>query len=231
MAQPVAVIVGDSQAQGAGAYLETRLKAEGYIVKRWSKPGAGSDGVAALVSSHAKDAPDAKLVVVFSGSTESKAAANAVDDVWPTADVVWYGSSPATVITSMPTAKAVWGKQVESATYFFPKVAAEREARNKALPAMLPARFRYADWRTLNLPGAAVQPSGVVFPSQPDGIHVAGDTAKAAFAGTNWPPPPAIGSGFSTAGSMGVAGKPAALGDIALVIGLLWLFSRLAAKG
>lgn len=191
-----AVIIGDSQAGGAGKALQYRLENQGFTVKRWWKDGAGSHGVADLVSSHAADAKDAKLVVVFSGSTEGAAggivpAAKAVDNVWPTAHVMWYGSSPATRIGSVQAAQANFGKSVNSENHWFPKVAADREKRNAELPKLLPARFQYVDWRVLSLPDAVVQPSGVRFPVQLDGIHVTGPTAVAAFAPPNWPPPAA----------------------------------------
>lgn len=185
---PKAFIVGDSQAEGAGAYLEKRLIRDGYTVERSAKHGADSAGVLALAQKNEGRVYD--LVVVFSGSTAAGApATKAIPAMFPSSKLYWYGSGPATQIVSLSTARAVFGKKVTDEGYWFGSgEAAAREGRNVELPKLLPATVQYVDWRALSLPDAVTQPSGVVFPSLQDGIHITGSTAAAAFEGNNWPP-------------------------------------------
>lgn len=184
-----AFIVGDSQSEGAGAYLQKRLERDGYTVERSAKHGADSAGVLELARKREGQIYD--LVVVFSGSTAAGApAAREIPKLFPSAKMYWYGSGPATQIVSLSTARAVFGKKVTDEGYWFSSgEAAAREARNLELPKLLPATVQYVDWRSLSLPNAVVQPSGVRFPNLTDGIHITGSTAAAAFEGANWPPP------------------------------------------
>lgn len=184
-----AFIVGDSQAEGAGAYLQKRLQRDGWAVDRSAKHGAGSSEVLALAEKQQNNVYD--LIVVFSGSTAGGApAAKGIPSLWPSAKIYWYGSGPATVINKLSTARAVFGKKVSDDHYWFNSgEAAAREQRNAELPKLLPANVQYVDWRSLTLPNATVQPSGVRFPNLNDGIHITGDAAQAAFENGNWPPP------------------------------------------
>lgn len=224
MATPKAVIVGDSQAQGAGPYLRDRLRDDfGYTVPSpYGKHGAGSVGVLEVAKAAAVDHPDADLVVVFSGSVEKNAiAGQGIADLWPDAQIVWYGSAPATKIVDLSHAKSVFGSHVKDTNYWFTSGEADaREKRNQQLPALLPKRIQYMDWRTLALPNAVAQPSGVSFPNLIDGIHITGAIAKSVFAGTNWPPQGAAGAGGSTQGSS----TPLILAG--LIAGLLWFRGR-----
>lgn len=179
-------ILGDSQAQGAGPALRDELQRQGWqVLPILAKPGAGSKGVQDLLPSGTD--PSVGLVVVFSGSVEApEALAAAVRQAYPAAKVQWFGSAPATVIGSIPAAQQNFYPSISTVDYWFTKgTAAEREARNRELPARLPADFQYVDWRTLTLPGAVTQPSGVSFPILGDGIHIKGDLAKAVAA--QWP--------------------------------------------
>ena len=182
-------ILGDSQAQGVGPALRDALQAQGWqVLPILAKPGAGSKGVQALLPSGAD--PSVGLVVVFSGSLEAPAAlAASVRQAYPAAKVQWFGSAPATIIGSLAAANSVFSpvsKAIKSADHWFTNgTAAEREDRNRKLPALLPSDFQYVDWRALALPGAVTQPSGVAFPVLGDGIHVKGDLAKAVAA--QWP--------------------------------------------
>jgi hypothetical protein len=178
-------IVGDSQAQGAGPALRDELQRQGWqVLPILAKPGAGSKGVQALLPSGAD--PSVGLVVVFSGSVEApESLAAAVRAAYPAARVQWFGSAPATLIGSIAAAQASWSNVSTADHWFRNGMAAEREARNRKLPGRLPSDFQYIDWRTLDLPGAVTQPSGVAFPILADGIHVKGDLAKAVAA--QWP--------------------------------------------
>ena len=188
-----AFIVGDSQAQGAGAFLQKRLERDGWLVDRSSKHGAGSAEVLKLAEAQAGERYD--LVVVFSGSTAGGApAAKQIPKLFSTAKIYWYGSGPATTIKNLSTARAVFGKKVTDAQYWFESgEAGAREQRNAEMPTLLPPSVQYVDWRSLTLPDAVIQPSGVTFPNLNDGIHVTGATAQAAFEGSNWPPPEPFG--------------------------------------
>jgi hypothetical protein len=216
-----AIIVGDSQAEGAGPYLRDRLRDDfGYTVPApYGKHGAGSVGVLGMAKLAAADHPDAELVIVFSGSVEKNAiAGQGVVELWPNAQIVWYGSAPATIITDVAYAKKVFSSKVTSKDYWFTSGEADaREKRNAQLPALLPSRIQYVDWRTLDLPNAVVQPSGVKFPNLKDGIHILGDTAKSAFAGDNWPPVHAAADKKTSAMPLLFAG---------LIAGLLWFRGR-----
>lgn len=177
-------IVGDSQAQGAGATLAAKLKAQGHAVERDSKHGADSAKVLQLAQQRAGQPFD--MVVVFSGSTAGGApAAKGIPALWPSAKVIWYGSSPATKILDLKLAQKVFGPHVKTADHWQTSgEAAAREARNAQLPKLLPAGVQYVDWRRLSWPGGA-------FPAQADGIHVGKASAEVAFSAPNWPPPAA----------------------------------------
>ena len=177
-------IIGDSQAQGAGAVLQAALAGQGHKVTRLAQHGAGSVEVKALASKLQGQAFD--QVVVFSGSTSSAAAIKAIPAMFPGARVVWYGSPPATKILDLGLAKQVFGSKVTGADYWFSSgEAAAREKRNVELPKLLPAGVQYVDWRKLSWPGGA-------YPAQADGIHVGKSSAAVAFAPGNWPPPAGV---------------------------------------
>jgi hypothetical protein len=199
-----AFIVGDSQAEGAGAYLEKRLARDGWTVKRSAKHGADSAQVLELAKAQAGESFD--LVVVFSGSTAAGApAAREIPKLFGSSKIYWYGSGPATLIGSLSTARAVFGKKVSGEEYWFESgEAAAREARNVEMPKLLPANVQYVDWRSLSLPNAVQQPSGVTFPILNDGIHVTGGAASAAFNEQNWPPPATSETGVLVAVLVGV---------------------------
>lgn len=200
------LIVGDSQAQGAGAVLQAKLAAQGHQVKRSAKHGAGASEVRDLVRQYEGQQFD--LFVVFSGSTSSPSATKQIATAFPGAKVIWYGPSPATKILDLGLAKKVFGSKVNGPDYWITSgEAAAREARNVELPSLLPAGVQYVDWRDLSWPGG-------VFPAQADGIHVGKATAEVAFGPANWPP---------RAGGLTLQG----LAWPALAIaGLLWVAKR-----
>ncbi len=199
-------IVGDSQAQGAGATLQSVLQAQGHKVTRLAKHGAGSTEVRDLARQLEGQVFD--LVVVFSGSTSSATAIKQIPAMYSGAKVIWYGPSPATKILDVGLAKKVFGPKVSGPDYWFSSgEAAAREARNRELPKLLAPGVQYIDWRNLSWPGGA-------FPAQADGIHVGKATAEVAFGPANWPP---------KAGGLTLQG----LAWPALAIaGLLWVAKR-----
>ena len=199
-----AFIVGDSQAEGAGAYLEKRLSRDGWAVKRSAKHGANSAQVLELAKAQAGERFD--LVVVFSGSTAGGApAAREIPKLFGSSKIYWYGSGPATLIGSLSTARAVFGKKVVGEQYWFESgEAAAREARNAEMRKLLPQNVQYVDWRSLSLPSVVQQPSGVAFPVLNDGIHITGNVAAAAFNETNWPPPAVSQTGLLVAVAVGL---------------------------
>lgn len=184
------LIIGDSQAQGAGNVLASRLRSAGQTVHVFAKPGASSAGVLAIAQEAADQYSNPDMVVVFSGSTAAGApAAAGIPALFPAAMMYWYGSAPATQIGSVAYAQSVFGDKVTDVNYWFTcGEAADREKRNIELKVKLPTSVRYVDWRNLVFPDAQVQPSGVSFPNLTDGIHITGQHAKDAFSLANWPP-------------------------------------------
>lgn len=156
------LILGNSQAQGAGSRLESNLKKEGNTVKRVSKHGAKNQDLIKLYDGKRYD-----LIIIFSGDTSS------IDSLLAKLncdDLIWYGPPPATRITDLEYARKVFGSKVTGENYWFESGHSdERERKNKELKS----RFgdRYVDWRDLGVDGEK-QKSGIVFPSMRDGIHI-----------------------------------------------------------
>lgn len=176
-----ALIVGDSQAQGAGAVLQAKLQAQGWTVTRSAEHGIGSGKVLQLAQAQAGKPFD--LVVVFSGSVaDGMAAVKGIPKLWPHSKIVWYGASPATSIGNLALAQEKFGKHVKTADHWFKSgEAAAREQRNAQLKAAMVPGVVYVDWRKLHWPYG-------LFPAQADGIHVGKSSAEIAFSAPNWPP-------------------------------------------
>lgn len=174
------LIIGDSQAQGAGSVLAATLNA---TLK--AQPGASIDGVINLAKPLVgkNGGKEWDQVIIFAGGngTVSVESVNKLLSMFPGAD--WIGPPPATLITDLGKARAVFGGKVDGASYWFKDGTAEsREKKNDLLKvAVTEAGGKYHDWRKFGL-GGEKQPSGVTFPSQPDGIHIGKATAEQAFA-------------------------------------------------
>lgn len=173
------LIFGDSQTGRTGKAVEHLLKAKGASVKRVVRSGR-STAKLATVAAGLPRAWDA--VYLFSGgndgSVQTQALRKLLGHFAPSTKVVYAGLPPATVITDVPLAKKVWGSA--SPNKFFPKTAAFREKKNAAY-RLVAAEFPNVvmrDFRDAPASGAVTQPSGVVYPNQPDGIHTTGATAK-----------------------------------------------------
>jgi len=173
------LIFGDSQTGRTGKALETLLKGSGATVERIVRSGRSTAKLAEIAAglSRTWDA-----VYLFSGgndgAVQTKSLRKLLTHFAPSTKVVYAGLPPATVITNVPLAKKVWGSA--SLNKFFPKTAAFREKKNKAY-RVVTAEFpnvTMRDFREAPVSGAVTQPSGVVYPSQPDGIHTTGTTAK-----------------------------------------------------
>lgn len=177
MAAKRALIIGDSQAQGAGAVLESLLEASGYQVKRYGFPGYPTY----RVLEKAKDLYllNFDLICVFSGSNDSPgdhSSAIKICNIWPEATVWWFAPPPATQILDLDLARKVFGSKVKAKDYWitsgFAKTREQiaQEFRETLQP--LAPRVRYLDIRQ-------AFPEG--YPDQPDGVHINNNTAKRAL--------------------------------------------------
>lgn len=179
-----AIILGNSQSQGAGTKLESELKRIGYSVVRLSKHGASNSDLISMYKSKSHPAYD--LAVVFSGDTRN---VEKVTELF--ADVpyfVWYGPPPATKILDLPYARKVFGSKVTGENYWFESGhAAQREADNQKLKSLVGKNVTYIDFRDLDGVGGETQKSGVVFPSMKDGIHIDSTYYARMFNSPNFP--------------------------------------------
>lgn len=174
-------IIGNSQAGGAGAVLETLLKKSGKSVKRTFKNGSGNDDLVRQIDSLGKDYDE---IWVFGGDDSTAGIDAFMWHVGNRTPVKWWGSSPATEIDSLSTARKVFGSKVSDKDYWFTSGEAEkRENRNRNLKKYL-SKFSNVtpmDYRSFDVNGSIVQKTGVSWPNQPDGIHISDSTAKSLF--------------------------------------------------
>jgi hypothetical protein len=175
------LIYGDSQTGHTGRELQKLLKAQGHAVTRNTKSGKSSS----WLNKNAPSASGYDEVYVFSGGNDGKVQAESVKELLSklskTSKVFYFGPPPATLITDLPFAKKVWGS-AKTADKFFPQTAAFREKKNtayKKVTGNLP-NVTVLDFRNAPLSNIQQQPSGVMYPSQRDGIHTSGQSAKEA---------------------------------------------------
>lgn len=179
-----ALIIGNSQAQGAGAVLEGILKKKGYEVKRLAKHGAATKEILELYDS--VQHPNYDTVVVFNWDATN--ADKLLQKFSGSPEIIWYGSPPATRITDVGLAKKVFGSKIkDERSWFESGYAKQREDYNEKLKKTLPSKVKYIDYRDLDLPNSVKQESGVSFPDLPDGIHIPNSIAKTMFAAPHWP--------------------------------------------
>lgn len=158
-----AAIYGNSQAGATGAVLESLLREDGWQVSRWFQNGAKAKAICAKAVEH----PSNAVAIMFAGDA-SEPQMREVAAAYPR--VVWVANPPATQITDLPKARAVFGSHVKTTDHWFSSgVAKEREDDATDLR-------RSASRLEIELvdPRQVVQP----FPAQPDGIHMAGATAQ-----------------------------------------------------
>lgn len=186
-----ALILGNSQAEGAGTILKNILKLRGDTVKFLAKHGAASKELLNLYKNNVTSNDKFDLIVIFNWDTRlinellDAVHQNASDS----AQIIWYGCPPATHITDTALAKKVFGSKVTGPEYWLTSgYAAEREKFNTDLKNILPKDVIYIDYRDLEIPDKTEQSvTGVMFPNLPDGIHITKTIAKAMFAAPNWP--------------------------------------------
>jgi hypothetical protein len=171
------LIYGDSQANVAGKALQAALQAKGDIVKRVAKSAKGVAKLLTIAKSLNLAATPWDHVYLFAGGNDKVAnlpALRQLIDYFKPAPVTYIVLPPATLVADLPYAAKVWNRPKITPTYFFPKTAARREKVATAyarLAAEMPNTL-VIDPRHVDLPGSVEQPSGVVFPSQPDGVHI-----------------------------------------------------------
>ena len=160
---PTAAIYGNSQAGATGAVVDALLRDDGWTVRRWFQNGAKAKTIVAK----ALQGWPADVAIMFAGDADA-AQVRAVAAAYPR--VVWVANPPATQIASIAQARAVFGAHVKTADHWFASgVAAERERDARELRAACSAAGV-----TVVDPRDVVRP----FPAQPDGIHMAGQTAQ-----------------------------------------------------
>jgi len=198
------LVLGDSQAAGPpigdpegsaatvraniGPWLEWFLEQEGHEVQRVGKPGQSSGKLTNTARGLGlpKQSWDRVYILAGGNDTLNTDAYRELISLW-SAPVVAVSQPPATLIGDKGLGKRMFGISEAnfSPDYFFPKTAASREKKNEAYKGVVGELQKsgvealYLDVRDFDLPEAVEQPSGVVFPVQPDGIHVEGRTARA----------------------------------------------------
>jgi len=173
------LIYGDSQSGRTGKKLAERLEASDGNVTRSTHSGKSTQWLAENAEKTLD--PNWDTVIIFSGGNDghiqSKALARLLS-YFKAQTRVYVPLPPATVITDLAKAKATWGS-AESPTKFFSKTAKFRE--EKAIAYNDVARdlgYVVKDPRDAPLSNRVEQPSGVLYPSQPDGIHTDGVSAE-----------------------------------------------------
>jgi len=172
------LIYGDSQSGRTGLELQKLLKAQGHIVTRKTNSGKSTD----WLSKHVPNGQSDK-VYLFSGGNDGSVQADALRALLSAfanvKEVFYFGPPPATLITDLSLAKKVWGA-AKSADKFFPQTAEKRETKNAAYKKVVKEfpNVTFIDFRDAPTSNKVTQPSGVYYPSQADGIHTSGQTAK-----------------------------------------------------
>ena len=178
-------IIGNSQAGGAGSVLQSILKSKGRSVSRSYKNGSGNDDLVRQFNGIGKKVD---TLYVFGGDDDPAGVAELMGVVGRDMPVMWWGSSPATRISSLSTARKVFGSKVSDDNYWFSSGEAERrENRNRSLRETLSKypNVKFMDYRQFNVNHSIVQGSGVSWPDQPDGIHISTSTAKDLFSNSD----------------------------------------------
>lgn len=179
-----ALIYGDSQTHYVGKEIEKILKAQGFAVTRVAK--AGKD-TAWLEQYAAKTLPATgwSQVYLLTGGNDYSPQVSSLSKLltyFKAPKVIYIPMPPATQITNLPLAEKVWGS-ASSKNKFFPQTATKREERLKVYRAAASELGvtvkdpRDTPWFSVQ---PVTQPSGVAFPSQPDGIHVQSGAADVA---------------------------------------------------
>jgi len=174
-----ALIIGDSQTWGIGGALKGLLEAQGFTVTMERHSGWGTKKLLGLAANLTDRASYQRVYIQTGGNDYVAEPASLVEliKLFPSAAVTVISLPPATSITNLKIAKKAFGAKVKTAEHWFQSsFAAKREQKNAAYKAASKGVAAYVDVRTLGIPGH-VQPTGVIFPNQPDGIHVKGDTA------------------------------------------------------
>jgi hypothetical protein len=179
-----AIILGNSQAQGAGTKLESELKRIGYSVTRLAKHGAKNKDLISLYKT--KSHPDYDLAVVFSGDPSGVSDVCSLFETVPY--FVWYGPPPATKILDVSYARKVFGSKVTGSDYWFDSGhAAQRDKDAESIRKSVKGKATFIDFKEIDGVGGELQKSGVVFPSMKDGIHIDSAYYARMFNAPNFP--------------------------------------------
>ena len=228
------LIYGDSQSGKTGKRLEAILQQQGADVKRVTKSGKSSGALLQIAKEYDFAADGFGRVWLFFGGNDGALTVGKTLKVRQLveyfrdagAEVVAIGLPPATLITDQTLAKKVWGAKASEPDWFASHTMPSREERNKAYRKEVEAlageggpAVWYADVREAPVTGAVKQPSGVVFPSQPDGIHVSDPTATEV---AQW----LADGGFKTLSQAGGGGSGSGWAKLALGVAAAWAVGR-----
>jgi lysophospholipase L1-like esterase len=216
---PAALILGDSQTWGIGTALAKALRQTGWTVTLERHSGWSTRKLYAL----AAKMPDARRysrVYIQTGGNDYQpdpAALIALVRLFRPGTVSVVSLPPATRIGNLATARKAFGPHIQTSDHWFRgKFAAGREAKNRVYQKAVSGIATYIDVRRLGVPGH-VQPTGVVFPNQPDGIHVSGATAQRIASEVAVYSPPYTRKFLLLAGGVGL---------VAGALGVWWALSR-----
>lgn len=175
-----ALILGDSQTWGIGTPLAAILRRAGWRVQLERHSGWSTRQLYALAA-RMSDRGRYSRVYIQTGGNDSKPDPShlvALVRLFRPGVVSVISLPPATSITNLSTARAAFGQHIRTEDHWFRGTfAGRREQKNSAYRAAVDGIATYIDVRRLGIPGQK-QPTGVIFPNQPDGVHVRGDTAQ-----------------------------------------------------
>lgn len=175
-----ALIIGDSQTWGIGTELSKLLKAAGWAVKLERHSGWSTKKLYNLAKTLPARGSYQKVYIQTGGNdyTADPSTLVAMVNLFPAGTVTVISLPPATQITSIATAKKVFGSHIKTADHWFKgSFAKKREQKNAAYKSAVAGIAQYIDVRQLGIPGVK-QPTGVIFPNQADGVHVKGEAAR-----------------------------------------------------
>lgn len=169
-----ALVFGDSQAQGAGAVLQSLLEDKGYTVTRKAYQGLPTYKLLEKIPEGAYDE-----VYIFAGGNNSpgdQTSAVTLAKTWPYAKIIWFLPFPATYISDLALAQKVFGSNVQTTDHWLSSgLAAKRDQVANQLAEALAS--------VPNVAIADVRKAYVDYPIQPDGIHMSAATAKECLPG------------------------------------------------
>ena len=165
-----ALIFGDSQTLHTGKELEARLRALGHQVSRVSMSGKST---ADLLARARKELPRRWDEVYLS------TGGNDVPDMPGELAQLIFHFGPSGRIFLLPLPPATLAPSKPNPAYLFPKTAASRERKARLYTRVAKELgVEVIDYRHAPLSKKVRQPSGLLYPTQRDGFHTRGESAR-----------------------------------------------------